>query len=45
MTLPFGDRSFDGLISFYAVTHVLRNEIVSDPMGHGHHPFALVSAH
>jgi ubiquinone/menaquinone biosynthesis C-methylase UbiE len=111
VTLPFGDRSFDGLVSFYAVIHVprahhqsvfaefrrvlrpgglallclgardlpedddagswlgthmfwshfdadtnlemlraehfdvLRNEIVADPMGHGHHLFALVAAH
>jgi ubiquinone/menaquinone biosynthesis C-methylase UbiE len=110
VTLPFGDRSFDGLTSFYAVIHVprahhsavfaefrrvlrpegvallclgardlpeeddsdswlgthmfwshfdaetnlgmlraanfdvLRDEIVADPMNHGHHLFALVAA-
>jgi ubiquinone/menaquinone biosynthesis C-methylase UbiE len=110
VTLPFGDRSFDGLVSLYAVIHVprarhrsvfaefrrvlrpgglallclgardlpddddadswlgthmfwshfdadtnlemlraehfdvLRDEIVADPMGHGHHLFALVAA-
>jgi ubiquinone/menaquinone biosynthesis C-methylase UbiE len=111
VTMPFGDRSFDALISFYAVIHVprahheavfaefrrvlrsggiallclgardlpedddadswlgtrmywshydaetnlemlrvarfdvLRDESVTDPMGHGHHLFALVAAH
>jgi SAM-dependent methyltransferase len=110
VTLPFGDGSFDGLVSFYAVIHVprayhqaafaefrrvlrpggvallclgardlpedddpeswlgthmfwshfdaetnlemlraadfdvLRDEIVADPMNHGHHLFALVAA-
>jgi cyclopropane fatty-acyl-phospholipid synthase-like methyltransferase len=111
VTLPFSDRSFDGLVSFYAVIHVprayhsavftefrrvlrpggvallclgardlpedddvdswlgthmfwshfdaetnlemlraadfdvLRDEIVADPMDHGHHLFALVATH